>query len=249
MHSRPQLALPAWGLFAAALLLWAGCKTTTYVLQVDAISQAGQVAQKTREPQSYKVHSHNPRLPEDTLRYNEVAQYIKTALSGKGLYEAPSDESADLIIEIDYGMETPRMKYQTVTSPVFVTQNNTMPEPASIAVRTTPSAASAAGGPRSIATQQMNKIVGWKQETEPIVVYEKYLKVSARENRDSVEGRPAPEVWSVNVSAEDRSNELRKYMPILASATADYIDTNTRQEKAVTVSENDETVKFIKKGM
>ena len=30
---------------------------------------------------------------------------------------------------------------------------------------------------------------------------------------------------------------------------ADYIGTNTRQEKAVTVSDNDETVKFIKKGM
>ena len=38
-------------------------------------------------------------------------------------------------------------------------------------------------------------------------------------------------------------------MPILASATADYIGTNTRQEKEVTVHEEDETVKFIKKGM
>jgi hypothetical protein len=64
-----------------------------------------------------------------------------------------------------------------------------------------------------------------------------------------VEGRPAPEVWSVNVSAEDPSNELRKYMPILASATADYIGMNTRQEKEVSVRENDDSVKFIKKGM
>ena len=34
-----------------------------------------------------------------------------------------------------------------------------------------------------------------------------------------------------------------------SSATADYIGTNTRQEKAVSVGENDDTVKFIKKGM
>jgi hypothetical protein len=38
-------------------------------------------------------------------------------------------------------------------------------------------------------------------------------------------------------------------MPILASATADYIGMNTRQEKEVSVSENDDSVKFIKKGM
>lgn len=236
MHSRPQSSLPTRSLFAAALLLGAGCKSTTYVLQVDAISQTGQVTQAA-EPKSYRVRSRNASVADDSLRYNEVSAYIKTALSGKGLYEAPSAESADLIIDIDYGMETPRMKYQTVIKPIIVLTTS-QPKPQSDR--------SPNGGRTFL---PIGKIAGWQEEAEPVVVYEKHLKISARENREAVEGRPAPEVWSVNVSAEDPSNELRKYMPILASATADYIGTNTRQEKAVSVSENDETVKFIKKGM
>jgi hypothetical protein len=64
-----------------------------------------------------------------------------------------------------------------------------------------------------------------------------------------VEGRAPPEVWSVNVSSEDESKELRKYLPILASATADYIGTNTKQEIEVKLKEGDEVVGFIRKGI
>ncbi len=238
---------PGRALLAVPLVLLAGCNTTTYVLQVDAINQAGQVAQQAKEPHSYKVRSHNANIPEDNLRYNEVSEYVKTALSGRGMYEAPSVAHADLIIEIDYGMDTPRMKYETITTPIIVMQEG-------LAQREAVPVGSNADGSMKYKTirvpgPQIRKIIGWKEETEPIIVYEKYLKISARENRESVEGRSPPEVWSVNVSAVDTSNELRKYMPILASATADYIGTNTKQEKAVAVSEGDETVKFIKKGM
>jgi len=245
MPSLPQSWISARGLLAAGVLLGAGCKSTTYVLQVDAISPTGPVAQQAEKPQSYRVRSHNPTVPEDSLRYGEVSGYIKTALSGKGLYEAPSAESADLIIDIDYGMETPRMKYETVIKPLIVistSQAKPQPDRSPGGSRTFLPISSGTGQP-------ISKIVGWQEEAQPVVVYEKYLKVSARANREAEEGRPAPEVWSVNVSAEDPSNELRKYLPILASATADYIGANTKQEKAVTVSENDESVKFIRKGL
>ena len=82
-----------------------------------------------------------------------------------------------------------------------------------------------------------------------MIVYEKFLKVSARANSETVEGRSPPEVWSVNVSAEDKSQELRKYIPILASATADYIGTNTKESKPIKISEDDEVVSFVKRGM
>lgn len=247
MASIPTAQFIGKVLQAGALGMLAGCTTTTYVLQVDAISQTAQVAPTSPAPQSYRIRSHNPRIPEDNLRYLEVSDYVKTALSGKGMYEAPSINTADVIIEIDYGMESPRMKYETVTTPIIVLQEGP-PQREIVPVST-----SADGSVRykviRVPGLQIRKIVGWKEEIEPIIVYEKYLKVSARENREAVEGRPAPEVWSVNVSAEDTSNELRKYMPILASATADYIGTNTKQEKAVDVSEKDDAVKFIKKGM
>jgi len=92
-------------------------------------------------------------------------------------------------------------------------------------------------------------IIGMQEIVQPVIVYEKYLKLSARPNQEVVEGRTPSEVWSVNVSAEDNSNELRKYMPILASATADYIGTNTKESKPIRINERDEVVTFIKKGM
>jgi len=237
-------------LLTGALVLLAGCKTTTYVLQVDAISQTAQTASATppaKAPQSYRIRPHNQNTPEDNLRYREVSDYVKTALSGKGLYEAPSVDAADVIIEIDYGMESPRMKYEEITKPILQMQEG-IPQRELVPVGSNADGSTKYKVVRVPGLQSM-KIVGWKEEIEPIIVYEKFLKVSARENREVTEGRPAPEVWSVNVSAVDQSNELRKYMPILASATADYIGTNTKQEKAVDVSENDEVVKFIKKGM
>lgn len=247
--SHPPL-YPLRALLTGAVAVLAGCKTTTYVLQVDAISKTAQTAQAAppaKVPQSYRLRPHNPNIPDDDLRYREISDYVKTALSGKGMYEAPTDQTADVIVEIDYGMESPRMKYETINTPIIAMQEGP-------ATRELVPAGTNANGTVMfkqvrVPGLQIRKIVGWKEEIEPIIVYEKFLKVSARENREVAEGRPAPEVWSVNVSAEDQSNELRKYMPILASATADYIGTNTKQEKAVDVSENDEVVKFIKKGM
>lgn len=250
MFSMPTPPYRAGALLGGALFLLAGCNTTTYVLQVDAISQTAQTAQATppaKAPQSYRVRARNPNMPEENLRYREVSDYVKTALSGKGMYEAPSIETADVIIEIDYGMESPRMKYEAVTKPIMQMQEG-IPQREIVPVGSNADGSTKYKVIRVPGLQSM-KIVGWKEEIEPIIVYEKFLKVSARENREATEGRPPPEVWSVNVSAEDQSNELRKYMPILASATADYIGTNTKQEKAVDVSENDEAVKFIKKGM
>ena len=80
-------------------------------------------------------------------------------------------------------------------------------------------------------------------------MYEKYLRISARENKQMEEGRPPPEIWSVNVSSEDKSDDLRKYLPILASASVDYIGKDSGEKQTVRLKETDSAVGFIKKGM
>jgi hypothetical protein len=230
----PLFALPA---------LFAGC-TTTYVVQVDAISQSTERAQ---EAQSYAIQTSNPQHDEESLRHKEVANYVKTALSGKGMYEAPRPEMADVVVNIDYGMETPRVKYETVSNPIY---------------------AQVGGGVRYVQTPVFDRngrvvgyqtvavydpprteLIGYEDSVQPVVVYEKYLKISARENKPADEGRPAAEVWTVNVTAEDESKDLRKYLPILAAASADVIGTNSHTQKPVTIKADDEVVGFIKKGL
>lgn len=229
-------------LLPALAILLGGC-TTTYQVQVDAIAQATPAAASA---QSYEIRSTNPRIDEDSLRYKEVAAYVKTALSGKGMYEAPPGTKADVVVNVDYGMEPPRVKYETETYPIFAQVGG--------GVRYVQVPLTDRNG-RVIGFQTVavydpprTEIIGYEEQVKPVIVYEKYLKISARENAETAEGR-APEVWSVNVSAEDESKDIRKYLPILASATADYIGTNTQEQKPVRIKEGDEVVGFIKKGL
>jgi hypothetical protein len=236
---------------AAALAFFAGCSTTTYTVQVDAIAKPTETgAAATAALQSYSIRSKNVRLDESSLRYKEVSDYVKTALSGKGMYEAPKPESADVVIDIDYGMDAPRVKFETISTPIVTQTGGTYETRREQQLVRRPD-----GGTDVIYVDVQvyipgrTEFVGMREEVTPVIVYEKFLKVSARENKEASEGRAPAEVWSVNVSAEDKSQELRKYIPILASATADYIGTNTKESKPVTIDEKDEVVKFIKKGM
>jgi hypothetical protein len=236
----------------AALALLAGCSSTrTYTVQVDAIAKPAKAeAQASSPPQSFHIRSRNPKLDESSLRYKEVSDYVKTALSGKGMYEAPTPELADVVIDIDYGMDAPRVKFETVSSPILArTGDKLETQPQTMLVRLSDGTVQAITRNVTVLVPGNVEVVGMREEVIPTVVYEKFLKVSARENKEANEGRPPDEVWSVNVSAEDKSQELRKYLPILASATADYIGTNTKEAKPVKVGENDEVVKFVKKGM
>jgi len=230
-------------LFAAACILLGGC-TTAYDVQVDAISKA---TPNTPAPQSYNIKSSNPKMDEESLRYKEVADYVKTALSGKGMYEAPNPEQADVVVNLDYGMNSPRVKFETVTTPIIM--------PVGGGTRTVQVPIRDSSG-RIIGYQTMiiqdpprMEVVGYEDTVRPVIVYEKYLQISARLNKEATEGRAAPEVWSVSISSEDTSKDLRKYLPILASASADYIGTNTNAQKSVKIREGDEVVSFIKKGL
>jgi len=235
----------------APLAFVAGCSTTTYTVQVDAIAKPTETgAAATAAPQSYSIRSKNAKLDESSLRYKEVTDYVKTALSGKGMYEAPRPENADVVIDIDYGMDAPRVKFETMSTPIVMqTGGSYETKREERLIRKPDGTTEVIYVDVQVYVPGRTEFVGMREEVTPVIVYEKFLKVSARENKEAAEGRAPAEVWSVNVSAEDKSQELRKYIPILASATADYIGTNTKESKPVTIDENAEVVKFIKKGM
>lgn len=247
-HHARSLTVALLGLVAA---LFTGCDSTkTYTVQVDAIAKPTETGPAAPAAQSYHIRSQNPQLDESSLRYKEVTDYVRTALSGKGMYEAPTPEKADVVIDIDYGMDAPRIKFETISQPIIVQQPGRYVTETRLVSRRRPD-----GTIETVEVQTQvyvpgnTEFLGMQESVHPVVVYEKFLKLSARENREATEGRAPPEVWSVNVSAEDNSQELRKYMPILASATADYIGTNTKESKPIKINESDEVVTFIKKGM
>lgn len=233
---RSLLALAA----SAALLPWAGC-TTKYQVKVDAISRP--VAEK---PLAYRLRHKGASLgAEEGLREQEVANFVRTALSGKGMYEAPSEELADMVVEIDFGIDKPRPKLEKNSVPVYTQVGG------GVRYETVP-VADPSGRPtvRTVAVYQppRTELVGYQDMVIPVSVYEKYLEISAREARPP-EGQPPAELWSARVSSEDASDDLRRYLPVLASVLIDYIAADSSTQKTVKVGETDADVKFIRRGM
>jgi len=232
-----------WLVPAALLaLLSTGCSTSsTYAVKVDAITKPEPVA-----AQSFKLKSKDPRMGEENLRYREAAEFVKTALSGKGLYEAPSEEKADMIVELDYGMDAPRAKMERVSVPVYAQVGGGVRYES---VPVTDSRGNTSYRTVAVYDPPRSELVGYDNAPRMVTIYEKYLKITARENKPAAEGRPPAELWSIHASAEDESKDLRKYLPIMASATVDYIGQDSSTQQVVKVRADGPGVDFIRKGM
>ena len=234
---RVILLVATTGLAAAG---WTGC-STTYAVKVDAITKPA-----VADAASYRIKNKNASVEEDNLRYKEAANYVKTALSGRGLYEAPPDVTPDIIVELDYGIAPPSVRMEETSVPIYAQTGggvNYTPMPVTdpkgnVTVRTVP-----------VYEPTRSELVGYRDVVTPVAVYEKYLHISARENKPASEGKAPAEIWSVNTSLEDESKDLRKYLPLLASASMESIGTDTGSQRTVKLKESDQNVGFVKKGL
>ena len=234
-------ALAAYALLVAGTLLVGGCAHTTEV-KVDSLAKPS-----AEQSISYKIHSNNPEIPEDSLRHKEAVSLVRTALSGKGLYEAPSADKADLVVDLDYGVGPPQMHRETISEPVYLTL------PGQVHTQTVQVGTDRNGNPIyqtvSIQDPPRTEFAGYRDRIVVSVVYEKHLRLSARENKPAAEGRPPSEVWTVDVTSEGESHDLRKTLPVLAAASIDYVGVDSHGEKIIRIKDTDKDIAFVKKGM
>lgn len=227
-------------LVAAALLL-GGC-ASSYEVKVDSLAKP-----KAESAISYEIKNRNPLVADDSLRYKEAANMVKTALSGKGMYEAPPNTKPDIVVDLDYGVGPPQMRRETVSEPVYLTI------PGQIRTERVQVGTDSQGRPvyQTITVQDppTTEFAGFREYVVTVVVYEKYLKLSARENKEQAEGRPLQEVWTVDVTSEGESRDIRKNMPVLVAASIDYIGKDSQGQKTIRIKDNSSDIAFVKKGM
>ncbi len=221
-------------------ILLGGC-ASTYSFKVDAINNP-----EATEHQSYKIVSSNPEVNEEDLQFKEVAEYVKTSLSSKGLYEAPDLESADMVVDISYGIGEPQVDFKTYSTPVYAQVGG--------GYRTVSSPVVGSDGKVRMVTTTIyipprKEIIGMEEQIVPITTYEKFLRMTSRENQDADESEGPVQVWSIYVKNKDESEDLRKYLPLMAAASVDYVGENTEQQQEVKIKDTDESVAFIKEGM
>lgn len=227
--------------FVALAFLIVGC-TSSHAIKVNALTRP-----KAEEKLSYRIRSTNPANPEDSLRYQEAERFVKTALSGRGLYEAPTAEMADMVIDLDYGIGPPEVRQEVVKEPVYRTIRGR-------SYVTTVVVGTDKDG-RPITQRQVHRepdrqeFVGYREYLVTNVYYEKYLKMAARENRTDAEGSVPPEVWTVDVSTVGKSDDLRKHLPVLAAASIDHIAEDTRGKIDIRLKADSPDIEFVQKGL
>lgn len=237
----PAGALGWSALLLAGSLLVGGCANYTEV-KVDSLAKPN-----AEDAISYKIHSSNPEISEDTLRHKEAVGFVRTALSGKGMYETTDESKADLVVDLDYGVGPPQLHHETVSEPIYVTL------PGEVRTERVQVGTDRNGNPiyQTVTVQDPphTEMIGYRDRVITTVVYEKHLRMSARENKPAAEGRPPSEIWTVDVTSEGESHDLRKSLPVLAAASIDYVGKDSHGQKVIRLKDSDKDIAFIKKGM
>jgi hypothetical protein len=211
----------------AAVLASTGC-VSTYQIQVDASARA---LPATSSPASYHIRDRTAAGGEHTLRPDEIARHVRTALSAHGLYEAQNQDAADIVVEISYGVGPPRVQHRVRETLVFG-------RPAAVGELN-------GAAPEGVAREMM----GYTPLVEASVTREKHMALIARQNRTGDAARPPEDLWRVQVSIENESSDLRGHLDVLASAAMDHIGRTTDGPAALTLRSDDDAVRFIRKGL
>lgn len=239
----PITGIPSLAAMAVVGLtfLLAGC-ATTHEVKIDALAKP-----RAEESISYHIRNKDTSAGNDSLRYKEAAGFVRTALSGKGMYEAPEGVPADLVVEVDYGVGPPMSKTETISEPVY------RMVPGRITTQTVQVGTDRNGRPvyQTVTVQEppTTEFDGYREYQVRVTVYEKYLKLSARENKPAAEGKPPTEVWAVDITSEGESRDVRKALPVLAAASIDYVGKDSHGQKVVRIKDTNSDVAFVKKGM
>jgi hypothetical protein len=213
MKSELSLRIVAALALSAFTALLSGCASCD--LKIDSIARS----EALREGMSFAIRNNNPEIASDSLRFQEAARHIATALSGHGFWQAPASVTPDMVVDIDYGSAPSRVAFDTLYS---------------------------AGAPMT--AEDAAASTDPEEVFIPVVLHEKHLSVVCRENKPAAEGKPPQELCRVDVAIEDESHDLRAALPVLASAVMEYLGENTKGTVAV-ANPSPDAISFVKKGL
>lgn len=196
---RPLLAC------VAALALLGGCKTI-HSVKVDAINNPDKPLGA-----AYRLEMNDPSGSQPDEIAAEARALVKEALAARGMYEAPPNGQADMIITAEYGVGPGQMKIVYKREDSMIGGIATM----------------GPGSPKPILVfEKYIKLTA----REPVADEQPTAPAGRRPTRERGE-----ELWSLTVSVEDEKKDLGPYLAVLASTSVDYIGANSGSELHVSV--------------
>jgi hypothetical protein len=229
---------PAFPVIALALLC-GGC-ANTYRFQVDAVAQRGQ----TQEPRySYRLVPAMPDSDVNSLLSRRLARHLKTALSSKGLFEAPAGVEPALKIAFYTRLEGPFVVTHTVTEPVvrYGLVSTMDGSPVEGPGANAPSGGAVEMGPPEYGPSRL--VVRQVRE------YRKSLRLTAHRAGQAVAAAPAEPLWSVSVETQDESRNLDRYVHLMVAAAMDAIGEDLKTPRRLRLTDRDGRVLFVQTGL
>jgi hypothetical protein len=96
----------------ALLLALAGCQTALQT-QVSRFNELPAI-----QGQRFAIQPIDPRN-EGGIEFGRYAALVRDQLTAKGMVEAPSAQAADLVVELDYGVDKGRIRYAQHLAPPY----------------------------------------------------------------------------------------------------------------------------------
>jgi len=219
-------------LFALSILAsgMVACSLTPGInVGIDSINNSQPVA-----PGNYVLNPVAEGVDQTDLHFLEYSEYINDALAAAGLSPAGTDQAADIIIDVNYGITR---HDRTISKPAFY----------SSAFYSFPHRRrcrhSTARGCRSFSRSRFRGSFGFGgfgfHDPYQVSVLTGYRVFVSLEARDANASDDTPALWATRARTLTRTPDLRATMPLLLAAARDYIGTDTGHEVNVNLPAND----------
>lgn len=219
----------------ALLLLLSGCGGTTYTINIDSITDQDSDYAGTR----YILYSGMKDVSADDLYFREFATYFRTIIAQHGYKEVINPDKADIAIYLSYGVTPGELIHYTYTTPVFevtggeiIQYSETKSDGRGSTTQTT--------GTIQIPVRQ--RIIGHTAQAEQQQLYTRYVILEATETSNSNRS-----IWKTTLKSLGLSKDLRRIMPIIATASAPFLGSNTGQLIEIEIDDDDEKVIGLQK--
>ncbi|MGC9453132.1 MAG: hypothetical protein ACP5I4_17000 [Oceanipulchritudo sp.] len=221
---------------AVAALLFPGC-ATQYAIRVDALSAGERGA--TAGPRTYELASATPGVEEGDLFFKEVARYLEPVLRENGYRRVEPGTEAGLRIAVDAHLSEPLVETRSYSDPVYV---HTSGYSGAIRVPVLDSEGKVVRYRYySYYEPPRMELSGWVHRDRQFTVYDKVLRLSAREILAG--GSLSEELWTLTVSLRSDRSDYRSALPYLLVAARPYIGERTEGEEVILLKEDSEEVR------
>lgn len=226
--SLPRILFPiALGL----VLFLSGC-ATRYQVRLDALSARD--SRLAAAGQTYTLVDRSPGSEDNELFFGEVARHLHPVLEKAGYEPAPEGGTADLRIAVKAYLSEPLVETRSFSEPIYYDYPGR-----SYLIRIPVVDKDGKFMHYSYSrywSPPRTRIAGYVDRDRQMTVYDKILKLSARET--GPDGGTGDEVWSLSVALRSESTDYRAALPIMLVAAEPYIGRRTEGEETVVIRED-----------